>query len=802
MPTLEAFLNDYSVCKHGQDTYIEHTMKRKIELLAPGGDVVSIKAAIVAGADAIYCGLNNFNARNRATNINFEELNGILNLAHRNNCKIFLTLNIIIVESEIHALVKLLNKLINTSIDGVIVQDLGLFYLLSKYFKGLETHASTQFTTHNAGQIMFLNELTVARVNLSRELNIHEIKSLTVIGQENNISTEIFVHGSYCISFSGICYISSVLGGKSGNRGRCSQPCRDRYFTTPEGKNFPLNLKDNSAYFDLREISDAGVASIKIEGRIKKFDYVYTVVSYWKNQIQSFYNQNRLNNDNSGLYNVFNRDFSNSYLKGDINKNMFIDNPRDNSIKHLSEMSNYSTNSEMVREQIKFYDEKAVITANAKNKIKPLSIDKIPLTISVTGKLDAPLKVAVKTPYTSFVILSDTNLVNLSTYGFNLHSRSQTCGAKSVPLGSDNVSSKKSNKCLDYDMLLKKFRAINNTEYDIRHLELQNLQSDLFIPFKELTSIKNKILSILNGSKEMIDPIGVPFLKKDTSSKIKPDLSVLISSQKDLAFCNKTSANIFFQLPSCFRNEYSEFIDFFLKNKNVVPWFQSILIGENYTAALDFIQQVQPRLIVTNNTGIAYEAYRKGITWIAGPYLNIVNSFSLLCLKEKFNCYGSFISNEISENQIKRITTPENFKLFYSIYHPILLLISRQCLFHQITGCEKNRIDDECIQKCHKYSSITNLKNISLFIEKTKGNYHCMYNDNNFLNTNIVTDLPDMFTSFFIDLRDVKTATTIDVDKSEIIDLFENLLDGNPDSNTELKQIIHPSTNAQYKKGI
>ena len=130
-------------------------MKRKIELLAPGGDIDSIKAAILAGADAIYCGLNKFNARNRATNLNYDDLNGVLNLAHRNNCKIFLTLNIIIVESEIPSVISLLNRLVNTSIDGVIVQDLGLLYLLSKYFKNLKIHASTQLTTHNEGQIFF-----------------------------------------------------------------------------------------------------------------------------------------------------------------------------------------------------------------------------------------------------------------------------------------------------------------------------------------------------------------------------------------------------------------------------------------------------------------------------------------------------------------------------------------------------------------------------------------------------------------------------------------------------------------------
>ena len=130
-------------------------MKNNIELLAPGGDTDSIKAAILAGADAVYCGLDRFNARNRATNISFDDLNGILRLAHKNNCKVFLTLNIIIVDSEIPAIIGLLNKLINTSIDGIIIQDLGLFYLLSNYFKELKIHASTQLTTHNEGQIQF-----------------------------------------------------------------------------------------------------------------------------------------------------------------------------------------------------------------------------------------------------------------------------------------------------------------------------------------------------------------------------------------------------------------------------------------------------------------------------------------------------------------------------------------------------------------------------------------------------------------------------------------------------------------------
>ncbi len=744
---------------------------RKMELLAPGGDINSIKAAIVAGADAVYCGLNRFNARNRAANISLDDLQGILRLAHKNDCQVFLTLNILILESEIPALIRLLNKLVNTSIDGIIVQDLGVFYLLSRHFKDLKIHASTQLTTHNKGQILFLNKLNATRINLSRELSLPEIKALSSTASENNILSEVFVHGSFCISFSGICYISSLHGGNSGNRGRCSQPCRDRYLTTPAGKNYPLNLKDNSAWFNIKELYDAGVDSLKIEGRIKEFEYVYTVVNTWKKQIQDYLENGSLVNDNSDLYKVFNRDFTNGYLKGEISKEMFIDNPMSHSTNHHSEIHKYTTEEKKILGRLELYDEKEVIRKRIKEEIDLLSIEKAPLLINISGENGSPLKIAVKTPDSSFIVLSAFDLVNEGT------------------------------ESLNQKMVLKRLKALDETEYYIDQLEL-NLESDLFLPFKELTAIKKRLLYILNGSKDFVDPINIPILKRQNKSKFKPSLSVLISQKSDVFLSEETSANIYFRLPDGLKNKLSDFIDLFKKNKKLIPWFPSILIAEDYTAALEFLQQVKPKFIVTNNTGVAYEAYKTGISWIAGPYLNTVNSYSLLTLKENFNCSGSFISNEINKHQIHRIIAPENFDLYYSIYHPIVLLSSRQCLFHQVTGCEKIKLDDECISHCEKSSSITNLKNETFFIEKTLGNYHTLFNETNFLNTEIVKDMPDHFSRFFIDLTEVKTKTNIKLDKPEIITLFENLLKNIPGSEKELKKVIYPTTSIQYKKGI
>ncbi|ELB2892462.1 U32 family peptidase [Vibrio alginolyticus] len=371
----------------------------QFELLAPGGDLDSIKAAITAGADAIYCGLDRFNARNRATNLTLDNLNGVLTLAHQHSCKIFLTLNVLILESEIPAIVRLLSQLNTTKIDGVIVQDLGLAYILKHHFPDLDVHASTQLNTHNEGQILFLNQLTASRVNLSRELNIDEIKHLAQFGREHNVMMEVFVHGSYCIGFSGICYISSARNGASGNRGRCSQPCREQYETTKTGNNYPLNMKDNSAFGDLEALADAGVYSLKVEGRIKKSHYVYTVVDNWRQQIDRLCEGLELSEDTTELYTVFNRDFSNAFLQGDFGKAMYIDNPRDHAVKHFSKVYQCQSADDVQAVKKKLYDDKTAIIEKVAEQTKSFDVTSTQVSgNSLKGSIDVPTLPALPQP--------------------------------------------------------------------------------------------------------------------------------------------------------------------------------------------------------------------------------------------------------------------------------------------------------------------------------------------------------------------------------------------------------------------
>ncbi len=747
-------------------------MSRKIELLAPGGDVDAIKAAIIAGANAIYCGLDIFNARNRAANLSFDDLVGIIKLAHEYQCEVFLTLNVVILEHEIPTLTKLLNQLVNTGIDGIIVQDLGIFNLVKKFFPSLHIHASTQLTTHNEGQILFLAKIGATRANLSRELNLTEIKLLTALAHDNEVLTEVFVHGALCIAFSGQCYSSSVSVGNSGNRGRCSQACRDEYEVTAAGNKFPLNLKDNSAWFDLPDLVEAGVDSLKIEGRIKGAQYVHTVVDSWRQQINTFVDTGKLLADDSALYKVFNRDFTNSFLKGNLTKDMFIDNPRDNSFTHANEKNNAISVVQIQEAQDILRDDKNKIVDEVAAKVATLNIDKSDLALSFSGQLNTPFTVTIVIDEKTFVVESNSNM----------------------------IASEQS--AVTVEAIEKRFKSFKNSRYNVADFDFSQLDDHLTIPFKELTEVKNKVAYYLNGEKEVIPAVTLPSLASHPKLNEKPTLSILISDEKDAHLGDLTDADIYFKLPESFKKRCNKQRDILVRNPRFIPWFPAVLIGKDYIEAVRILEELKPARIVTNNTGIAYKAFEMGIEWIAGPFLNTTNSYALLTMQEELNCAGAFISNEINRNQIKNIKRPANFKMLYSIYHPILMMTSRQCFFQQTVGCNKPSIEDGCMLKCQKATTITNVKGISFAVDKQLGGYPSIYNHEQFLNFDAVRDFSDLFDEFFIDLTDIGSGSKEKQDKAQLIKHFEDFLDGDQQAAATVTGMVTVATNAQYQQGL
>ncbi|MCG9552539.1 U32 family peptidase [Vibrio sp. Isolate31] len=751
-------------------------MSRKIELLAPGGDVEAIKAAIVAGANAVYCGLDTFNARNRASNLSLDELNGVIRLAHEYGCEIFLTLNVVLLEHETKSITKLLNQLVNTKVDGIIVQDLGLFNLVKKHFPSLDVHASTQLTTHNEGQIKFLSKIGASRVNLSRELNLPEIKMLTEVAHDHDVLTEVFVHGALCIAFSGQCYSSSVSVGNSGNRGRCSQACRDEYEITNAGNRFPLNLKDNSAYYDLPELVDAKVDSLKVEGRIKGAHYVYTVIDTWRKQIDSFVQEGLLLEDDSNLHKVFNREFTNSFLKGNLTKDMFIDNPRDNSINYAVEQAKEKNNEisvvQIQEATVQLHEAKDVLGDEMRDKIKFLDIRKTPVAMSFSAKVGQPFTVTVKTEKENFTLQS-----------------------KSLLTATDE-------KAITQELLEKRFKNVKSAVHTLDSQDFSEVDSGLVIPLKEISDIKDEIDFILNGSVEVIKHVEVPALPQHPKVNEKPTMSMLIADVADLHLCDVTDADVYFKLPESFKKRCNKYIDILAANPRLIPWFPAVLIGKDYDEAVRILEVVKPARIVTNNTGIAYKGYEMGIEWVAGPFMNTTNSHALVTLKEELNCAGAFISNEINKGQIRHIRRPENFKLFYSIYHPILMMTSRQCFFQRTVGCNKPSIEAGCMLKCEKATTITNVKGISFAVDKQKGGYPSIYNHEQFLNHDAVTDFSGLFDEFFIDLTNIGAGSKEVQDKVELIKHFEGLINGVEGSQQNLEQLVEIRTNAQYVQGL
>lgn len=257
---------------------------KDFELLAPAGNLEIFKGVIESGADAVYVGGSMFGARAYANNFTEEELLEAIDFAHLRGVKVYLTVNTLIKNSELSKLYDYLLVYYKRGLDAVIVQDIGVVKAIHEYFPSMEIHTSTQMTVTGADGVRFLLQFGVTRVVMAREVSLAEMKR---IHEETGMELEAFVHGALCYSYSGQCLFSSILGGRSGNRGRCAQPCRLPY--TVEGKKdeYILSLKDMCGIKALDKLHDAGVYSLKIEGRMKQLEYACGVVKYYRSYIDS-----------------------------------------------------------------------------------------------------------------------------------------------------------------------------------------------------------------------------------------------------------------------------------------------------------------------------------------------------------------------------------------------------------------------------------------------------------------------------------------------------------------------------------
>lgn len=351
----------------------------KIELLAPAGSLEALEAAVESGADAVYMGGNKFNARAFADNFNEEMLKEAVEYAHIRGVKIHVAVNILILQNELEEVLEYIKYLYSLNVDAVIVQDIGLAMMIRKLLSDFEVHCSTQMAIHNTDGARLIYELGIKRVVLARELSLQEVNK---IADSTGIDAEIFVHGALCVCYSGQCYMSSLIGGRSGNRGKCAQPCRKKYRLfdisaekeiQAENGAYLISTRDLNNYDNLYDIAASKAASLKIEGRMKRPEYVAIITHHYREAldcIQKNYNNCISEEAAYELKIAFNREFTQGYLLNKRNQEIISSERPDNRGIYLGRVLNQKGNIvELIIEDnfLNDGDSIEVITENGKS---------------------------------------------------------------------------------------------------------------------------------------------------------------------------------------------------------------------------------------------------------------------------------------------------------------------------------------------------------------------------------------------------------------------------------------------------
>lgn len=388
------------------------------ELLCPAGDYEALLGAICGGADAVYFGTDRFNARIRANNFTLDSVSDAVRLCHAYGVKVYITLNIGIYERELDTVLEYVGSLYQSGVDALIVSDLGAMRVISEAFPDLELHASTQCTVHNLDGVNFLFSRGCKRVVVARELDKESIEHIC---KSTEAEIEMFVHGAHCMSVSGQCLMSYAMGGRSGNRGECAQPCRLPYKIC--GKNgYPLSLKDMSLSNHIEEIIDSGAASLKIEGRMKSREYVYGVSSVFRRLLDE--KRSATKGERENLASIFSRQgFTDGYFRSQINSSMMGIRSEENK-ESTREIKEINTSLPKIRLDMKgvfIEGKKAELTVSARGRTVTVYGDTVERAINAPMSEEDIKKSLVKlgnTPYEAGsveITKSDSVMIRVSS---------------------------------------------------------------------------------------------------------------------------------------------------------------------------------------------------------------------------------------------------------------------------------------------------------------------------------------------------------------------------------------------------
>lgn len=663
------------------------------ELLVPVGNMDSLKAAVMNGADAIYLGGKRFGARAFAGNFNDEEMVSAIHFAHLYGVKIYVTVNTVVFESELEDVYNYCLFLHKTGVDALIVQDLGLMSLLKRRLPNLEIHASTQVHNVSESSLRILEDLNVKRVVFARELSLATIDSY-----KTSMEKEIFIHGALCVSYSGECLFSSVLLGRSGNRGECAQVCRLPYKLLENDEvvktdsKYLLSTKELKTVSKFKEIMDSSAKSLKIEGRMKSPEYVACVTRLYRNLIDYYYGKDdlRISEYEEDLKVIFNRQYTYGYLFNATNDeiinihtsnhvgvhlgkvfkvtNKYIYIKLDSQLNQGDGIRINETNDGMIVNFL--YDESLKLTSVCKNtavidnKIKAsvgYSVNKTSDITVINKYRELPVrKVDIDVTFTH----SENHAILEITDGINVVKKEAN-----IVFPSKNISIKKED-------IIKQLSKLGNTPFKIANINVGEFESK-FINIKDLNAIRRnaveELISIRENSKKEVIEMDDNKETYENSLEEKLTLSVLVRDEEQLLKC----LTYFDRIYVIDRNLYNLYKD------NPKIYYRGSRIYE----------KTNIKNTLATELGEIYDGAK-----ISDYFLNITNHETLDYLSKYADI--NTLSIELEDDNIERIMKHNNYNVEMLLYSTFELMITKYCPVNKVAN--KDTVCTKCMKNEYK----------------------------------------------------------------------------------------------------
>ena len=646
-----------------------------VELLAPAGSIESFYAAVNSGADSVYLGGKFFNARHNSRNFDNEEMKHIVKYAHNKGVKVYVTMNTVLKDNEITDALNYAIFLYENDVDAVIVQDLGLLYLINKYIPDFPVNISTQAAVYNEFGVKFFEELNVKKIIMARELSIQELKKVV---KNTDTDLEVFIHGALCTCYSGQCYMSSFLGGRSGNRGKCAQPCRLSYSFFDKEQNreiedyntIPLlSLKDFIAGETIYELIEAGIKTFKIEGRMKGPAYTSSVVEYYKQIIDNYYSGNNI--DSTYLKDkamaTFSRGYTNGYLKPSKDDEMYA--------KLSSGVK--GENIEEIEEDVK--DKAQEYSKHRRNKID-FSIE---------------LKIGEK----AILKLSD--------------------GKNTIEVKSTEVCETSIKNNVTNEIIHEQLSKLGNTIYELNELKIEK-DEGVFIRKSTLNQLRRDATEILyEKCSKIYDRRGIKpityndIFKYNNEKNTSPKLSLLINSIEELKYADNIKVKRLY-VPYYLNMEE-------VKNVSIEEkylWIPNIVSAANYKVLKENLKLYEEIFdgVCVNNVGSFYFFKKNSrLKLHCGPFFNIINTFSAELLKEKGARSFTF-SVETNIRDMESMMKYASLSSEIVAHEYVQLMVMKNCPMSILKNCKNLQDCEKCSYK-NKYQ-LKDRKDVLFNIER------------------------------------------------------------------------------------